>query len=134
MVLLATEGESDMATITANHGDTFSLWFEELRPWKKADIGRRRLASIRCSGVPLHVWTDEFFELLLKQRVDYGFLLPFCAGLIHERAFEVLHPFQTRFLVWPSVEDLVVIGLVSGCSLGSLGFCVFVVFSGLKCG
>ncbi|GAB4858067.1 hypothetical protein Ancab_015969 [Ancistrocladus abbreviatus] len=67
MVLLTADGESYLATLIANNGDNLSLWFEELRPWKKANIGHSRLASLRCSGVPLHVWTVEFFELLLKQ-------------------------------------------------------------------
>ncbi|GAB4850427.1 hypothetical protein Ancab_029731 [Ancistrocladus abbreviatus] len=40
MVLLIVDGESDLATIIANDGDTLSLWFEELWPWKKADIGQ----------------------------------------------------------------------------------------------
>ncbi|GAB4830357.1 hypothetical protein Ancab_019996 [Ancistrocladus abbreviatus] len=55
MVLLTVDGESDLATIIDNNGDNLSLWFEELQPWKKADIGHSRLASLRCSGVPLHV-------------------------------------------------------------------------------
>ncbi|GAB4841448.1 hypothetical protein Ancab_022167 [Ancistrocladus abbreviatus] len=55
LVLLTAERESDMANIVANNGATLSSWFEELRPWKKKDIGGSRVAMIHYSGIPLHV-------------------------------------------------------------------------------
>ncbi|GAB4854566.1 hypothetical protein Ancab_023147, partial [Ancistrocladus abbreviatus] len=66
LVLMIASGESNMANIVANNHEKLSLWFDAVRPWKKEDIGGSRLASIRCSGIPLHVWMVEFFEQLVK--------------------------------------------------------------------
>ncbi|GAB4846996.1 hypothetical protein Ancab_026008 [Ancistrocladus abbreviatus] len=55
LVLLTASGEFDMASVVAHNWDKLSLWFDEVRPWRKEDIGGSRLAVVRCSGVPLHV-------------------------------------------------------------------------------
>ncbi|GAB4837735.1 hypothetical protein Ancab_002604, partial [Ancistrocladus abbreviatus] len=67
LVLMTTSGESDMASVVAHNWDKLSLWFDEVRPGKKEDVRGSRLAIVCCSGVPLHVWSEEFFELLVKQ-------------------------------------------------------------------
>ncbi|GAB4829646.1 hypothetical protein Ancab_019307, partial [Ancistrocladus abbreviatus] len=66
LVLMTASGESNMATIVSDNQDKLSKWFDSVRPWNKEDIGGSRIAWIRCSGVPLHIWTVDFFEQLVK--------------------------------------------------------------------
>ncbi|GAB4827486.1 hypothetical protein Ancab_034370 [Ancistrocladus abbreviatus] len=66
LVLMLASEESSMEDIVANNHDKLSLWFEDVRPWRKEDTGGSRIVSIRCFGVLLHVWMVEFFEQLFK--------------------------------------------------------------------
>ncbi|GAB4849587.1 hypothetical protein Ancab_004382 [Ancistrocladus abbreviatus] len=67
LVLLFACGESSIESIVANNHDTLFVWFDGVCPWRKEDIEGSRIASLRCLGDPLHVWTVGFLEQLAQK-------------------------------------------------------------------
>ncbi|GAB4825496.1 hypothetical protein Ancab_040332 [Ancistrocladus abbreviatus] len=60
-VLLATENPRMMHSYVEGERMKLSRWFASIRPWSPLAVDSRRLCWVRSYGIPLHVWTWEFF-------------------------------------------------------------------------
>ncbi|GAB4860694.1 hypothetical protein Ancab_035856 [Ancistrocladus abbreviatus] len=71
LVLLTATGKRSMEAIVDANRSLFSDWFSFLRPWAKLDVGDGRLVWLRCFGIPLHLWNEEFFDQLASRWGNY---------------------------------------------------------------
>ncbi|GAB4839011.1 hypothetical protein Ancab_039875 [Ancistrocladus abbreviatus] len=67
MVLLNASGRGSMEDIIGCYGNALFQIFKDIRPWHKRVLDTGRPASLRCYGVPLQVWTEEFFAKVAQR-------------------------------------------------------------------
>ncbi|GAB4853987.1 hypothetical protein Ancab_040190 [Ancistrocladus abbreviatus] len=66
LVLLSAIGNGNMEKIMSDYRGKLVRWFNSLRPWEKQDVGYNRVVWIRCTSIPLHIWSDNFFMNLAR--------------------------------------------------------------------
>lgn len=45
--------------------DWLGIWFKEVRKWSPGEIDNERLTWVRCYGIPVHAWNNDFFRSLV---------------------------------------------------------------------
>ncbi|CAL0310563.1 unnamed protein product [Lupinus luteus] len=65
--LLRVEEDGEMEALLHDERAWFENKFVSIRKWKPMDIAMDRFFSIRCFGILLHVWEEEFFEKIALQ-------------------------------------------------------------------
>ncbi|GAB4836999.1 hypothetical protein Ancab_001914, partial [Ancistrocladus abbreviatus] len=67
IVLLTATRIAKMDQIVTKKGNALAKWFGKLHPWSKHDSGISREVWLRCAGIPLHAWNEEFFITLARR-------------------------------------------------------------------
>ncbi|GKV09634.1 hypothetical protein SLEP1_g21105 [Rubroshorea leprosula] len=62
LMLIHCEDTEEVDTLLKEGNDWLKNWFEDVRPWSQTEVAKERFTWIRCFGVPLNVWNDEFFK------------------------------------------------------------------------
>ncbi|KAK7255420.1 hypothetical protein RIF29_28829 [Crotalaria pallida] len=65
VLLKALEGE-DLMELVKEFEETFSNWFEYIKPWGEEDIAGYKFTGLSCAGISLHAWNDIFFSTLVS--------------------------------------------------------------------
>ncbi|KAJ4840289.1 hypothetical protein Tsubulata_023411 [Turnera subulata] len=60
--LLSFQSPEEMTSALQSHQDLLSNYFSRIKPWSPQDVSRQRISWITCYGVPLHVWSSNFFS------------------------------------------------------------------------
>ncbi|GKU90762.1 hypothetical protein SLEP1_g4713 [Rubroshorea leprosula] len=99
MVLLYSSDKDELKNIVEFNEKWLNQWFKELRSWNPGIIANERFAWMRCQGVPLEAWGEDFFATIAhiwgkficlddstngKERLDIG------RFLISTRAMETI--------------------------------------------
>lgn len=64
LVLLKATDKEEIPSLIKDVGDMLEQWFLDIRPWSPTDTGTNRNTWIRCLGIPLHAWNEQFFKLI----------------------------------------------------------------------
>ncbi|GKV12724.1 hypothetical protein SLEP1_g23841 [Rubroshorea leprosula] len=64
LVLLDCKDKNELRDLVKLGKDWLSQWFEDVRPWTPNMIACERFVWLRCQGVPLQAWGEEFFTTL----------------------------------------------------------------------
>lgn len=70
-VLLKVAEDEDFTQLVKDAEGYFQEWFCRITPWTPEEVARDRRTWVRCQGVPLHVWGDEFFQQLVMTMGSY---------------------------------------------------------------
>ncbi|CAL0299917.1 unnamed protein product [Lupinus luteus] len=90
-VLLRAEEEGEIESLLRDEKEWFSTHFSSIHRWKPTDVAQDRFLWIRCYGIPLHAWEEDFFKKLgslfgkfigIDDRTRYKRSLEFCRLLI----------------------------------------------------
>lgn len=63
-VLMEEMEEGVIAALMDEDADWFQGSFEDIRLWSQAEADNERVVWVRCHGVPVHAWNEEFFASL----------------------------------------------------------------------
>lgn len=64
MVLIKPANGEVFEEFMKEYEDLMETWFYDVRQWSSALVVKERGAWLRCQGVPLHAWSDNFFEMI----------------------------------------------------------------------
>lgn len=65
LTLLESTDEEEIPNLILEAKDWLLERFEDIRAWSPNEIDNERLVWVRCFGIPVHAWTEEFFTLLV---------------------------------------------------------------------
>ncbi|GKV26316.1 hypothetical protein SLEP1_g35646 [Rubroshorea leprosula] len=61
-ILLKCDDEDSINHFISKEENWWGKWFKRIKPWSPSDVAEERLAWIRVTGLPLHVWNQRSFE------------------------------------------------------------------------
>ncbi|KAF1862688.1 hypothetical protein Lal_00013449 [Lupinus albus] len=64
MILLRAEEEGELESFIKDEPEWFNSRFRVLHKWEPRDVALERFTWIRCYGVPLQIWEENFFHNL----------------------------------------------------------------------
>lgn len=66
LVLLEAEDDEAIPNLINDAKDWVGDWLDEIRSWCPREIDNERVVWLRCFGVPVHAWNDNFFSYLVS--------------------------------------------------------------------
>lgn len=70
-MLLEEMEEGIISAFLSDDGDWMRDKFSDLRRWSPAEADNERVVWLRCHGVPIHVWNEDFFAALARKFGDF---------------------------------------------------------------
>lgn len=64
MVLIKPSEEEVFEDFVKENEESLEVWFHDIRGWSPM-ISTERNVWVKCQGAPLHVWTQQFFEMIV---------------------------------------------------------------------
>lgn len=71
MVLIKPSEGEVFEEFIKEYEDLVETWFYDVRKWSPGEVSRQRETWVRCQGVPLQGWSEQFFELLVGSLGTY---------------------------------------------------------------
>ncbi|KAK7277149.1 hypothetical protein RIF29_18300 [Crotalaria pallida] len=67
MVLLEGQSPSEIEELLKTEKEWFESIFLEMRKWSPSEVVRERYVWIRCFGIPVQAWEEDFFSMLASK-------------------------------------------------------------------
>jgi hypothetical protein len=113
MVLLYSEGTSDIDVVIDNHKLWWNSLFKSVSKWSPQLVAGSRLVWLHVHGIPLHVWDEPLFKRIGSL---FGSFIDFDEGTIGRQRFDVarIQVCTARKGLIDEVLNLKVMGAVFG--------------------
>lgn len=65
LVLIQVDEGEEFMDLLRDAEECFQAWFDDISVWSSDVVVRERYAWVRCQGVPLHAWKEDFFRVIV---------------------------------------------------------------------
>ncbi|MCI39732.1 DUF4283 domain protein, partial [Trifolium medium] len=65
-VFIQPTEDEDLWALIKDADDYFNHWFVKIREWSPNEVSAERVAWIRIFGIPVHVWKEDFFKMIVE--------------------------------------------------------------------
>lgn len=105
LVLLESLEEGEMEALIEGAQDWLSTWFSDLRKWNPNEVDDEYLTWVKCYGIPIHAWGEDFFKFIISGTGEFVAIddnterrksLDVARILIRRKRFDVIN-FVERF-------------------------------------
>lgn len=70
-VLMEEMEEGIISALVSDASEWIHQKFDDIRLWSPAEADNERVVWVRCHGVPIHAWNEEFFACLARKFGDF---------------------------------------------------------------
>lgn len=67
LVLLEEMEEGIIPALIEDASDWIHEKFDDIRKWSQSEVDNERLVWVRCHGIPVHAWNNEFFSAIARK-------------------------------------------------------------------